>query len=178
MDQATVALTAPLPGDDLEAELTWRAPRGGLRPGDQDVGRAEATHAVLRTKGLDDRWRERRLTVEEADAYLAEVAAMRDRHARLDGERAQRIDADRAAKAQLAASIVPTCPYCHVPRAYAGRRNLVSLGSPEHVARSEGWQLTRPETTALHEYRCPRCGSAELFAAGALEHPLPGAAPA
>jgi hypothetical protein len=46
------------------------------------------------------------------------------------------------------------CPHCGIPRAYEGMA---------------------PQPAAYHQYACPRCGSIELFRAGGVEHPLPGA---
>jgi hypothetical protein len=54
------------------------------------------------------------------------------------------------------------------------RLDLLAAGAGEHVAREEGFQFARPQAHGFEHYVCPRCGSAELFAAGALDHPLPG----
>jgi hypothetical protein len=170
-DDPTIPLRAPLPDEHLEGTLTWRAARGGLRPGDEDVPRTRATHAELRTVVLGGREHRRRLTREEADAYLREVAALHAEVERFDATAADRRAAHDRQRAELAATIDLTCPRCAVPRAYAGRRNLLSAAAPEHVAREDEWQRMRPEVVGYDEYRCPHCGSVELFAAGALAPP-------
>ncbi|WP_205698215.1 hypothetical protein [Conexibacter sp. SYSU D00693] len=171
-----VDLRAPLPNDDLEARLAWRAPRQGMRPGDRDVPRDVATYAVLWTRDLAGRERERRLTVDEGDAYLAQVEALHAKVAQLDADVAAKAAVRRQRAADTARTIDLTCPHCGVARVYEGRRDLQALERPEHVARTDDPALARPRTVALHLYACPRCGSAELFTAGPLQHPLDGAA--
>lgn len=168
----TVDLHAPLPGGDQRAALTWRAPRGGLRPGDQDVVRIEATHAVLRTTDLDGKDRERRLELAEADAYLAEVAALHERAADIDAAVRDRREASAAARAQVVATIDLSCARCGVPREYRGARDVLTVTRREEIGRLEDLGRSRPQVAAYHEYACPRCGSVELFADGVLAHPL------
>ena len=173
--ETSIELRGPLPGDDLSAVLTWMASRAGPLP-DREAPREEATHAVLATRGLGDRNTERRLTLAEADAYLAEVAALRERHAALDRRSAERREERVRQRDERAQTIDLDCPHCHRPRRYDGRLDLLAAERPEHVAREDQAQLARPRTVALHAYVCPDCGSAELFSAGVLDHPLPGAA--
>lgn len=167
-DPAHIALSAPLPDEQLRGTLTWRAPRGGLRPGDEDVPRDRATHAELTTTDLGGREHRRRLTREEADAYLREVDALHAKVAAFDAAAADRRVQHAQERAERIATIDLSCPRCAVPREHAGRRNLLSAAAPEHIAREDEWQRMRPEVVGYDEYRCPRCGSVELFAAGAL----------
>lgn len=171
-----IVLRAPLPQEHLEGTLTWRAPRGGLRPGDEDVPRDRATHAELCTKDLGGREHRQRLSLEEADAYLREVEALHAKVAAFDAAARDRQDAHDDERAAVAAAIDVRCPHCAVPRRHRGRRNLMAAGRPEHIAREDQWQRMRPEVIAYEEYACPRCGSVELFVAGTLPHPLPGTA--
>jgi uncharacterized protein (DUF3084 family) len=171
----TLRLDAPLPRNALAAELTWLAPRRGLRPGDEPVERLRASHAELRLQGLSGTWEQSRLTLAEADAWLAEAQELQRSTAAFDARTRERASARREERKQLSAEIVPRCGYCDQPRAYAGRREVVIAGRPEEVQRTDSG-LARYGTTSWHEYACRRCGSIELFAAGALDHPLPGAA--
>jgi hypothetical protein len=168
-----IRLAAPLPGDALAAELTWQAPRRGLRPGDEAVARDAAAHAELRLQALSGKWETRRLTVAEADAWLAEAEALRASTAAFDARVRERTEARSDARAELAARIVPRCPYCERPRRYEGLRQVVTAERPEELARADS-DRARHGARGWHEYACPDCGSVELFAAGALEHPLPG----
>lgn len=172
MDES-IRLSAPLPGNALEAELTWLAPRAGLRPGDEPVERALAQRAVLRVKGLDERWELRKLSLDEADAWLADARRLHAEMAIFDARTRARAAERGRERDELAAAIVPRCGYCDVPRAHAGLRHVVTAGRPEEVNRV-GSGLDRAGSVAWHAYACPRCGSVELFAPGALEHPLPG----
>ncbi len=177
MDDTSIALSAPLPDGSAEAVVEWRAPRGGLRPGDVAVARLAATHASITTVDLDGHRRERRAELPEADRYVAEARALAGRAAdqiRRAKGRSAVLASDRAG---LAATIDLTCPHCAVPRAYRGRRDVMTVGRPDEVAR-EDLTLARRGSTAYHEYACPRCGSVELFAPGPLDHPLPGTAAA
>lgn len=167
-DPTRIPLTAPLPDEHLSGTLTWRAARGGLRPGDEDVPRDRASHAELSTIDLGGREHRRRLTLDEADAYLREVEALHAEVAAFDAAAADRRTAHAQERAELLATIDLSCPRCGVPREHAGRRNLLSAAAPEHIAREDEWQRMRPEVVGYDEYRCPRCGSVELFAAGAL----------
>lgn len=171
----TIRLSAPLPGDALAAELTWQAPRRGLRPGDEPVARAAATHAELRLQGLSERWETRRLTLAEADAWLADARTLEAETAAFDARARERAGARDRRRDELAARIVPCCPYCDLPRAYAGLRHVVTAERPDQLARADS-DRGRQGARGWHEYACPECGSAELFATGALEHPLPGSA--
>jgi len=166
---------APLPGDALAAELTWLAPRRGLRPGDEPVERLAATHAELRLQSLNGTWATRRLELAEADAWLAEADELARSIAAFDARARGRADERAREREELAAQIVPRCPYCAVPRAYAGLRRVVTAERPDQLSRAAS-DLARHGARGWHEYACPRCGSVELFDDGALEHPLPGAA--
>lgn len=170
----SLRLDAPLPRNALAAELTWLAPRRGLRPGDEPVERAQATHAELRAQALSGRWEQSKLTLAEADAWLAEARELQRSTAAFDARTRERADARTQEREQLSGAIVPRCGYCDQPRAYAGRREVVIAGRPEQLQRAESG-LARYGSTTWHEYACPRCGSIELFAAGGLDHPLPGA---
>ena len=114
------------------------------------------------------------MEAEEAEAFLAEVARMRDAQETWGAQAAEQREQRAAQRAEATTSVDLTCPHCGVPRVYEGRRNLMSAGTPEQVAREEGFQLARPETRPYEEYACPRCGSVQLFRAGRLDHPLPG----
>jgi DNA-directed RNA polymerase subunit RPC12/RpoP len=168
-------LTAPLPGNALAAELTWLAPRPGLCPGDAAVERVDAQHAELRVQRLSGKWEQRRLTLAEADAWLSEARALQASTAAFDARTRSRASARAEEREQLSATIVPRCPYCDQPRAYAGRRDVVTAGRPEEVQREDS-SLRRFGSTTWHEYVCRRCGSLELFGGG-LDHPLPGSSP-
>ncbi len=170
----TIRLSAPLPGDALEAELTWQAPRRGLRPGDETVAREAAAHAELRLQALSGKWETRRLTLAEADAWLADARALHAATAAFDARARERAGAREEQRAELSARIVPRCPHCELPRAYAGLRTVVTAERPEQLARADS-DRARHGARGWHEYACPRCGSVELFAAGPLDHPLPGA---
>src|SRR5215207_7850686 len=137
-----IEFTAPLPDNALAATVTFKAAKPGR---DRTVPRADATYAELEITGLDGKVRSRRVELAEADAFV------------------------RAARS---AAVVPRCPYCDVAREHQGRRNLVSLGVPEQLARPEELGRSRPESRPYEEYACPRCGSVELFRAGVLDHPL------
>jgi phage FluMu protein Com len=172
MDDTSIALHAPLPDGSAEAIVEWRAPRGGLRPGDMAVARLAATHANITTVDLDGHRRERRAELPEADRYVAEARALAGRAAdqvrRAKGRSAE-LAADRAGRA---ATIDLTCPHCTVSREYRGRRDVMTVGKPDEIGR-EDLTLARRGSTAYHEYACPRCGSVELFVPGPLDHPLP-----
>lgn len=153
-----VELEAPLPGLARSATVTYRASGGGevvvVGPdGDSTTTRLDAD-------GL-------RAWVDDARAFQARVAARREANA-----------ADAAADAELAAtraersaSIRPACPYCGVPREHRGRKDLAFVHDTESVdwTRQTSWL---PSTVAMELYACPRCGSAEWFTAGELDHPL------
>lgn len=166
---------APLPGNALAAELTWLAPRRGLRPGDEPVERLAASHAELRLQGLSGKWETRRLELAEADAWLAEADALTRSTAAFDARARGRADERAREREELSAAIVPACPHCAVPRAYAGLRHVVTAQRPDQLSRAAS-DMSRHSARGWHEYACPRCGSVELFADGALDHPLPGAA--
>lgn len=174
-ERTTVELRAPLPDGDQRAVLRWRAPRSGLRPGDQDVPRLQATHADLRTTDLDGRERERRLELAEADAYLAEARALHERAAGIDAAARERREATAQVREQVVASIDLSCGRCGVPRAYRGARDVLTVLHREELGRADELGRARPQAVAYHEYACPRCGSVELFADGVLPHPLPPA---
>ena len=171
MDETSIALRAPLPDGSAEAVVEWRAPREGLRPGDAAVPRLAATHASITTVDLDGRRRERRAELSEADRYVADARALAERAAdQVRGARRRSAEIT-AARADLAATIDLSCPRCAVPRAYRGRRDVMTVGRPDEIGR-EDLTLARRGSTAYHEYACPRCGSVELFAPGPLDHPL------
>ena len=170
---SAVELKAPLPDGDLEARLTWREKRSGPLP-DRDAERDAATHATLWTRGLGGRTQERTLSLEEADAYLVEAGQLRERMDEFDRRSAERRTQASEQRSETAAAIDVGCPHCGVPRRYAGRLDLLAAGAAEHVAREDAFQLARPQAHGFEHYVCPRCGSVELFAAGALDHPLPG----
>lgn len=171
-ERTTVELHAPLPGGDQRAVLTWRAPRGGLRPGDQEVPRAQAAHAALRTTDLDGRDHERRLDLAEADAYLAEARALHERAAGIDAAARERREAAAQAREEVVATIDLSCGRCGVPRTYRGARDVLTVLQREELGRAGDLGRSRPQAVAYHEYACPRCGSVELFADGVLPHPL------
>ncbi len=150
--------------------------RGGVLPGWRAATRAEATHARIELRGLDGKTTSRDVDVVEAEAFLAEVERMRDAQEAWDATAAEQREQRAAQRVEATAKVDVTCPHCGVPRVYEGRRNLMSAGTPEQVAREEGFQLARPETRPYEEYACPRCGSVQLFRAGRLDHPLPGSA--
>jgi DNA-directed RNA polymerase subunit RPC12/RpoP len=147
-DAPTIKLSAPLPGNALEARLTWRRERGGLR-GDQEVARSDATHATLWVKGLDGRGLERRVSLEDAEAFLGAARELAARTAEREARTARDGEAEAGHREQIAAALRVRCPHCQVQRAYVG-----------------------PQSPGYHEYACPRCGSVELFRAGVLDHPL------
>ena len=149
--------------------------RGGVLPGWRGATRAEATHARIELRGLDGETTKREVDVVEAEAFLQEVEQMRAAQDAWTAEAAKRREEQAADRAEAAATMDLACPHCGVPRRYEGRRNVMSAGAPDNVAREDDFQLSRPETHAYEEYACPRCGSVELFRAGPLEHPLPGA---
>ena len=162
----------PLPGNALEATMTFLVARGGLAPGYRTARRSEATHAELRTTGLSGKAEERRLTREDAEAWLAEVEELRRRHERLDAEQRGRRDELRAERDEVAATISLDCPRCGVPREHTGRQHLMIAGSPEELGRTgEHLALARPSAIVLELYACPRCGSVEFFRP-LLPHPL------
>ena len=146
-----------------------------MLPGWRAAPRAEATHARIELRGLDGNTTKREVDAAEAEAFLAEVERMHAAEDAWSASAQQREEQRAAERAELAAEIDVNCPRCGVPRRYEGRRNLMSAGAPDHIAREESAQVARPETRAYEEYACPRCGSVELFRAGRLEHPLPGA---
>lgn len=173
-DPQQLELQPPLPGDALAATVTFQAARGGLAPGYRTVPRSEATHAELRITGLSGRTDERRVELAEADAWLAEARALRDRGERLDAAARERRERDAAEVEQLAATIDLDCPRCGIPRAHGGRHHLMTAGAPEHLgATGEYFAKTRPSAIVVDEYVCPRCGSVELFRPR-LPHPLGG----
>jgi pimeloyl-ACP methyl ester carboxylesterase len=57
-------------------------------------------------------------------------------------------------------------------RMLAGGHTVIA---PDQILRADDLGRMRPEARGYHEYACPRCGSVELFRAGTLDHPLPGA---
>ncbi len=171
-DGPTIELAAPLPDDAMGAVLTWRARRGGLRPGSADVPRAEATHAVLQTVDLGGRTHERELTVAEAEAWLADARALQARAAAIDARAREAREAAAAQVAQVTATLDLRCPRCGVPRAYAGRRDVQVTALPAEGAVREDRLDGRTQHVGYHEYGCPRCGSVELFGPGPLAHPL------
>ena len=170
---SAIELKAPLPDGDLEARLTWREKRSGPLP-DRDADREGATHATLWTRGLGGRTSERTLTLDEADGYLDEARRLAERMDEFDRRSAERRTEAADERAATAAALDVSCPHCGVPRRYAGRLDILAAGAGEHVAREDAFQLARPQAHGFEHYVCPRCGSTELFAAGALDHPLPG----
>jgi len=166
-----IELTAPLPGNALAAVITFKAARPGR---DKTVPRADATHAELEVTGLDGKTRTRRVELAEADAFLREAAAIHERDRAFSVANAGRRERATAERAERSASVVPRCLYCDVPREHQGRRDLMSLGVADQLARTDDLGRARPESRPYEEYACPRCGSVELFRAGVLDHPLGG----
>src|SRR5215207_8347823 len=164
-----IEFTAPLPDNALAATVTFKAAKPGR---DRTVPRADATYAELQITGLDGKVRSRRVELAEADAFVREAQAIHARDRAFSAAAAQRGDAAAHERAARSAALVPRCPYCDMAREHQGRRNLVSLGVPEQLARPEELGRSRPETRPYEEYACPRCGSVELFRAGVLDHPL------
>jgi DNA-directed RNA polymerase subunit RPC12/RpoP len=171
-DHPTIELAAPLPGDAMSARLTWRARRGGLRPGSVDVARSEATHASLETVDLGGRTHERELSLDEAEAWLSDALALQERAAAIDARARHTREAAAAEAAQVTATLDLRCPRCGVPRVYAGRRDVQVTDVPADGLLREDRLDGRTQLVGYHEYGCPRCGSVELFGAGPLRHPL------
>lgn len=168
-------MTPPLPDDAQGGAVTFYVVRAGVLPGWRAASRAEATHARIELRGLDGETTEREVDMVEAEAFLAEVERMHAAEEAWSASAAEREEERAEERAGTAAEVDVACPHCGVPRRYEGRRDVMSAGAPDQVAREESFQLARPETRAYEEYACPRCGSVELFRAGRLEHPLPGA---
>ena len=156
-DRETIELTAPLPEGALSARLE-------MKDGS----------AKLELEFTGSRKEKRRLSREEADAFLAEAARLHAEGDRRDAEHAARVAEVREARAALAAAGVDlSCGRCGIPRAFEGRRDVLSAERPEHLAATgDHIQGMRPITRAYYEYACPRCGSVEFFRHGPLEHPI------
>lgn len=162
----------PLPGNELGATVTFLVARGGLAPGYRTAPRTQATHAEIRTTGLNGRTQERRVTRQEAEVWLGEVEALRRRHQRLDAEQRGRREELRAQREEVAATISLDCPRCGVPREHTGRQHVMIAGAPEELGRTgDHLAMARPSAMVLELYACPRCGSVEFFRP-LLSHPL------
>ena len=174
-DPEQLELAPPLPDNALAAKVTFLAARGGLAPGYRAVPRSQATHAEVEITGLSGKPASSRVEIAEADAWLADVRALHARHAELDAAGRTRTEELRQANAEVAATIVPTCPHCDLAREDVGRHHLMTAGAPEHLAASgEFFGRIRASAIVVEQYACPRCGSLELFRP-LLAHPLPGA---
>jgi hypothetical protein len=171
-DPQRIELSAPLPDNALAAVVSFRVARLGR---DRDAPRSQATHAELEITGLDGKKRARRVELAEADEFLRAAAAVRERDRAWSEGRRDAAVAARAERAARAAAIRPDCPHCGVPRAYEGRRDIVSFDAPEQGLRDDQLGRMRPSSRPYEEYVCPRCGSVELFRSGVLDHPLAGA---
>jgi hypothetical protein len=147
-------------------EIEWIVPDAGRFGRDKGVTRMEATHAKITEYGGSNEGT-RTVLAGEADALIREV---------------QLADAERQATKQEAArkyddwlaGLVSRCERCDMPREYAGRRRVQTGGvfAEEMVG---GWAVSNLD---VHVYRCKHCGSLELFADGAVPHPLKGNKPA
>lgn len=173
-DPERLEFAPPLPDNALAATVTFLAPRGDLAPGYRAVPRSQATHAELVITGLNGTSVSRRAELAEAEAWLADVRALHDRHAELDAAHRSRAEDVRRERDEVAAQISPTCPHCAIPREYVGRHHLVTSGAPEHLGASgEFFGRIRASAIVVEQYACPRCGSLELFRP-LLPHPLMG----
>jgi hypothetical protein len=148
-DPEQLELSPPLPGDALRAKVTFLRARAGF--GFKASPRSEATHARIEETGVDGQTRDRRMELEEATAYMAQVDSMHDETDRWDARRKEQLEEARALRGGRAAELSVDCMRCGVAREYGGQSN------------------------GFHQYACPRCGSVELFRPGLLEHPLPNA---
>ena len=175
-DGEVIELAAPLPG--LARRATIRFVRGGegLLNRSKPASRSEADHAVLRVEHGDRDPEERRLELAEVEPYLAEVRAFQ---AEVAAKKAENLANRRtpeehaAARAERSASIRPTCAYCGIAREHRGTKHLVTAAKPQEITRDDpGYWGSGFEDLVL--YVCPRCGSAELFAPGGVDHPLGG----
>lgn len=115
----------------------------------------------------------RKVSVAEALAWVASVEAFRARVAatRAAKAEAQVEDAARApVRARLQAELVSTCPHDGDRRRHAGRVQLLTSPTPEGITVQHGIGWSTGAST-FEEYRCPTCGSVELFRPGPLTHP-------
>ncbi len=167
MSDTSVTMKAPLPDGSAEVTVVWKAPRGGLRPGDEPVPRMSATLAEITRTNLDGKQHTAKISPEEADAYLAEAHVLHDKVAQMDVNARARKQ-ERAA--QQAQPVDLSCPRCQVPREHQGRRDMLYAAKSENIARVDV-QRMQPSFTSYEEYVCPQCGSVELFRAGP-QHPL------
>lgn len=172
MDVERIDLRAPLPGGALAARMVFKGSHFGR---DRTVKRSVATYAEVTLELIGPRTETRRMTIEEAQAFLDEAARLKAEGERRDVGVAERVSERLEARRELAAGITIDCHRCAVPMAFEGRRDLMSAGRPEHLnATGDFLQLMRPDSRTYYEYACPRCGSVEWFRHGQLDHPVGG----
>ena len=162
-----IELTPPLPDDAQGGAVSFFAVRGGVLPGWRAAPRSEATHARIELRGPDGQTHKREVAKEEAEAFLAEVERLHSG----PGEGAIPASAGQIAPGAINLS----CPRCGIPRRYEGRRSPMPLADGVDKGNEDAFQSPATESGTYEEYACPRCGSVELFRAGPLQHPLPGA---
>ena len=156
-DRKTIELSAPLPGGALSAKLKMKG-----------------SHAELELELTGPRTQKRRLSREEAEAFLAEAARLHASGERRDAEHRARVAQLREARAELAETGIDlSCHRCGNDREFEGRRDLLSAGQPEHITvTGDFFQQLRPSSRTYYEYACPRCGSVEWFRTRSLDHPV------
>lgn len=150
----------------LDAPLPELARSAVVRFGDDDRAELE----VVDARGKRSK---RVVPAAEAHAYLAEVEAFRARVAAAKERKAEEavLDAARApVRARLQSELVSTCPHDGDRRRHAGRSMLLTSPTPEGISVQHGIGWSTGAQT-FEEYRCPTCGSVELFRPGPLQHP-------
>jgi hypothetical protein len=164
-DDTHVTLPFSPSGANL-VEIEWILPDAGRFGRDKGVPRMEATHAKITEYG-GSKEGTRTVMAGEADALIREVQLA-------DAERqASNQEAERRYEDWLS-GLVSRCERCETPREYAGTRRVQTGGvfAEEMVG---AWAVSNLD---VHVYRCKHCGSLELFADGAVPHPLKGNTPA
>lgn len=172
-DGEVLELVPPLPGLAKAIRVEYRRGGGGLRRKGDPATRATAEFALVHTTGPTGKADEERLDLDAVDALLAEVEQLRAKIEARRGEQATEraeTDAHMARRAEVAAAFSSPCARCGVEREHAGPLHL-AVGDPDRQRTSTGTGWVSQVTTTFEEYRCPVCGSVELFRRGALDHP-------